>query len=225
MAKRIIYCPNLNTPGTIEKEMEFQWFPGFSISQKQKSISSLHKAAEETSITPVLEISTKSRDPLGIKLSAFNLVLNHENKRYTVEAIFQSGKFFSEGGPYFDLLNESPKNTKKDQRLKTSGDLQGFSFFGEVFSLTPKTFFYDWLYLKALNQNENLSQKLLQYSGFTDIEFNPKKSLNCQASSAALYVSLVKNGLFSEAIRSKVDLLRILKPYYIEKQPNTYLTF
>ena len=60
--------------------------------------------------------------------------------------------------------------------------------------LEPKTAFYDWLYLQALCQNRTLADQLLQYSGFTDIEFNPKKSFSTQARSCALFVALCRSG-------------------------------
>ena len=37
-------------------------------------------------------------------------------------------------------------------------------------------------------------EELIDYDAFTDIEFNPQKSINCQAKSAALFVGLVKQG-------------------------------
>ena len=37
---------------------------------------------------------------------------------------------------------------------------------------------------------DKLSDELLSYRAFTDIEFNPDKSFNCQARSCALLVSL-----------------------------------
>ena len=46
-------------------------------------------------------------------------------------------------------------------------------------------------------EHPELSEKLLNYDAFTDIEFSPDKSLNCQADAAALYVSLAKKGLAS----------------------------
>ena len=79
---------------------------------------------------------------------------------------------------------------EKDIRLKDSGDLIGFSFFDNTWSLNED--FYTWLYLLALSQNDDISKKLILYDAFTDIEFNHVKSFNCQAYSAALYVSLVK---------------------------------
>ena len=45
--------------------------------------------------------------------------------------------------------------------------------------------------MNALLENEHIRNQLLEYEGFTDIAFNPKKSFNCQAYSAALFISLI----------------------------------
>jgi hypothetical protein len=76
MANRPVYIPKLNyeLPGVITKDVEFKWFPGMSKSQKQKSITSLHEAAIDLDISPILEISSKSEIELGVELSAFNLI-------------------------------------------------------------------------------------------------------------------------------------------------------
>ena len=47
----------------------------------------------------------------------------------------------------------------------------------------------------------------MDYQAFTDIEFNPKKSINCQAYSVALYVSLRQRGLLEETIKNKDSFL------------------
>jgi len=62
MASRPIYIPSVNTESLIDaKEIEFKWFPGLSISQKQKSINSLHIAAkDQLDLKNILEISSKS---------------------------------------------------------------------------------------------------------------------------------------------------------------------
>ena len=65
-----------------------------------------------------------------------------------------------------------------------------FTFEDKAFPLEPKTAFYDYIYMNALLENENLAQMILQYDAFTDIEFNPDKSLNCQAKAAAAFVAL-----------------------------------
>ena len=87
----------------------------------------------------------------------------------------------------------------------------GFEFFGEEFPSLPRTAFYDWLYINALQQNEHLAKKLLSFSGFTDIEFNPEKSINCQAHSAALYVSLVNSGVDLDSLSSANNFLTLIK--------------
>ena len=69
--------------------------------------------------------------------------------------------------------------------------------------------------------NNTIYKKILNYTAFTDIEFNPKKSINCQARSCALYVSLVKNKLLDIALESEEVFLEIISKdsfYKIEKK-------
>jgi hypothetical protein len=47
-----------------------------------------------------------------------------------------------------------------------------------------------------------ISANVPQYAGFTDVEFNPSRSVNCQARSFALMISLIKNGLLDSAMES-----------------------
>jgi hypothetical protein len=205
MATRPVFVPGSLSEQLVQDLMiEFKWYPGMSVQQKQKSIDSLHAAARLKSIFPILEISTKSRVDLGRQLSAFNLTLAmSDGHRLTVEAAFQGGKVFERGGPYHDLYSLPGREIKRDNRLRSSGGLVGFEFEGERWGLEPKTAFYDWLYLNALIQNSQLSNQLLNYKGFTDIEFNPEKSINCQARAAALFVALSRRGLIQSALASQ----------------------
>ena len=94
-----------------------------------------------------------------------------------------------------DLYAKSSRDAKKDPRLKESGVLKSFWFEGKEYPILPRTAFYDWLYINALLENKDLAEKLLKYDAFTDVEFNPEKSINCQACSAAVFVSLSKLGI------------------------------
>jgi len=204
MAKRPIFIPISGFPYVEELFLEFEWVPGFAKSQAQKSISSLHSAAARQGISPVLEISSKSSNPLGLSLSAFNLTLNVEtDKAISVECAFQGSKIFERGGPYNDLYFAQSKDAKTDYRIRTSGSIIRFSFCGEEFPIEPIRAFYDWLYITALWQNNSLSSRLMAYKGFSDIAFNPKKSWNCQAHSAALFVSLSQMGILEPAMQDK----------------------
>ena len=214
MAKRPIYIPSVGTESLLEtKEVDFKWFPGLCISQKQKSINSLHiSAKEQLGLKNILEISSKSELPLGVELSAFNLQLaSQDNIKASVEVFFQGSKVFSEGGPFTDLYLKTSREAKKDSRLKDSGNLVEFNFEGKSWSLKPNTLFYSWLYINALDQNKSLANGLLQYDAFTDIEFNPKKSINCQAASAAIYKTLVKRELINKAMKSSKQFINIFK--------------
>ena len=200
MAKRPIFVPGEKKNESVVFMTEFEWNPGFAVSQKQKNIIALHQAFNKRfPEKKVLEISSKSLEPLGVKLSAFNLkkYVPESGKSVPLECVFQGGKVFAEAGPFTDLYTASPRDAKRDPRLKSSGRLFNFRFDGKDFPLKPTTAFYNWLYINALLENPELSEELLKYDAFTDIEFSPDKSLNCQADAAALYVSLAKKGLVS----------------------------
>ncbi|MDR2033087.1 MAG: hypothetical protein LBP89_00385 [Helicobacteraceae bacterium] len=193
-----------------KEEVKFDFFGGFAISQKHKTITSMHKNIHKLDRNlRVLEVSTKSLDPLGIQLSAFNLKYDDGDRNYCVENIYQSSKVFKNSEQYKDLLYCSPADAKRDERLKTSGDIIGFNWNNEFWETEPKTIFYDWVYLKALEQNRGLHADISRYNAFTDIEFNPKKSINCQARSVAIFVSLYQQDRLEQALRSAAAFKKI----------------
>lgn len=204
MANRPIFIPQSSTLSLVEEvSVEFKWHAGMAASQKQKSVDELHQSARETlGLASILEVSTKSRESLGRALSAFNLEKQvHGGVNISVEATYQASKVFELGGPFIDLLEKDSYAAKTDERLKKSGLLLRFSNKGEIWPLLPPTAFYDWLYITTLVSNTALSNAVKDWGAFTDIEFNPKKSLNCQARSVALYCSLTKRGLLDAALK------------------------
>lgn len=226
MAQRLVFFPTSNEDSLFYKEelTSFTFYSGFSVSQKQKSIDSLHKSiiAMHHEAKP-LEVSSKSEVALGVRLSAFNLSFRDEetNAIYKLENVFQSSKVYEFGGPYLDLLNVSPAEAKKDTRHHTSGALKCFRLRDWECQLEPKTMFYDWIYCKSLSQNLDLAEALVAggYDAFTDIEFNHNKSLNCQARSVAIFVSLKKRGLLSEFLDDKAKWETIYKSRVQEPKP------
>jgi len=212
MAKRPIFIPKSSgNLMVVAMPIEFTWHPGMSKSQKQKSIRSLHEAAKKTrGVENILEISSKSEIELGVSLSAFNLLLKTPNStKASIEVLFQGSKVFSRGGPYTDIYRKTSREAKKDERLKESGHLLAFQYRGFEWPLNPQTVFYDWLYLSALQENIDLASELLKYDGFSDIEFNPNKSINCQAAAAALYKALVEKELLKLAMSSPKEFIKI----------------
>ncbi|UOG91180.1 MAG: hypothetical protein L3K52_13335 [Candidatus Thiothrix sulfatifontis] len=214
MAKRPIYISTIEGDILVTTQyVEFQWFPGMAVSQKQKSIDSLHTSAMQLpDITKMLEISSKSREPIGVALSAFNLMISTVkfNRTFSVESAYQSSKVFEHGGPFLDILEKTSIEAKKDPRIQESGRLVGFRFFGVNWELEPLTAFYDWLYINALKKQPTYADQIRDYSAFTDIEFNPERSINCQAYSVALFVSLQRRNLLDYATSSKSAFLEVV---------------
>lgn len=198
MATRPVFVTRNKAPFADVCSPEFTWNPGFAVCQKQKNIAALHAAfCRRFPEKKVLEISTKSLQEEGVRLSAFNLpvFVPSLDRCIPVECAYQGSKVFAQGGPYTDLYSSAPKEAKCDERITSSGALIGFCFEGREMPVIPKSIFYNWLYINALIQNPQLSQPLLMYDGFTDIEFNPQSSISCQAQAAAMFVSLHRLGL------------------------------
>lgn len=215
VAKRPVFEAICASPFVEERVVEFQFFPGFSVQQKQRSVVSLHESfANSSPSLRLLEVSSKSDAEVGVRLSAFNLMIKHDGYgEYSVESAFQASKVFEWGGPFSDLLAVSSRDAKRDPRLRNSGPLIGFSFFARDFPLVPNTYFYDWLYASALWRDEALLQEAVQFDAFTDIEFNPARSINCQARSVAKVVGLWRQGLLAEALATPKDFLSIGYPH------------
>lgn len=212
MAIRPVFMVSIDKLFFKKEDIQFKYFNGFSVKQKQKSIDSLHNEyLKKFNEHKILEISSKSDNELGVKLSAFNLkIRTNKGKEISVESAFQASKVFERGGPYTDLLYADSRISKKDLRIRNSGSIVGFRFDGRNFEIEPKTFFYNWLYINMLNLNKELGDRLIEFDAFTDIEFNPKKSLNCQAEAAAIYVSLRKQNLLDEALKDKDSFKKVV---------------
>lgn len=214
MATRPIFTPS--TSGKLlvwTSNVDFEWFPGMAKVQAQRSIVSLHEnAIRQIGVDKVLEISSKSLDELGVALSAFNLMIRTpKGREYSLECAYQSAKVFEHGGPFLDLREMRSIDAKRDPRLLQHGRLIKFSFYGANWDLLPRTAFYDWLYINALHKHPDLAEKVLSYRAFSDIAFNPERSINCQAYAAALYVSLHERGLLtSDVLKDKDTYLSVI---------------
>ena len=212
MAERPVFIPDPDAPGFVsERSLNIRWAGGFAAVQKKKNVRALHEAAEAVGIGPVLEASTKSDQKLGQHLSAFHLKVRTTAGDLPLECVYQGSKVFERGGPFTDLLLTDPRSAKRDPRLCQSGHLVAFVFDGHQFPLDPKTAFYDWLYISAIFPHRDWLDRLSRYAAFSDIEFNPQRSLNCQARSLALFVSLKTTRLLDDAVRSPETFVHIMR--------------
>lgn len=196
--QRPVFMPRVNSDNLVKTDMvRFERHVGFASRQKKKSINDLHQVIRKKyGFNHVLELSSKSGNKLSFLLSPLSLKLTENNgEQHSVENIFQASKVFEHGGPYPDLLTAPPRQAKKDERLQNSGKLIGYNDFGMEWQIEPLTMFYDWLYVNALKQNTQLHEEVMSYQAFTDIEFNPKKSIHSSAYALALFVALNKREL------------------------------
>ncbi|WP_441228231.1 DarT1-associated NADAR antitoxin family protein [Tardiphaga sp. 20_F10_N6_6] len=204
MAERPVFVPTTSGRLLVEEiAISFKWHSGLAASQKKKNVAELHLAAAEThNLSPLLEISSKSEFKIGRSLSAFHLKTKIDERETTVECAFQGSKVFEHGGPFEELYWVDSREAKRDERLKTSGRLVGFRLHGTDFPLSPPTVFYDWLYFGALYPHRAWISEREEWMGFTDIEFNPQRSINCQARSFAAFICLLRRDELDEAVSS-----------------------
>lgn len=217
MAKRCFFriAESNDDYSFLEQVVEFKFHNGFSSEQKKRSIESMHSAIQENSpLSKILEVSSKSDSLLGVSLSAFNLQLNYGSIKTSVEAAFQGSKVFENAGPFRDLLRMPPWQAKGDPRLKSQGLATGYLDPFDVFHpLGLNSSFYDMLYLSALSENPELLMQMSEFDTFTDIEFNktkiglqPGKSFNTQARACAIAATLYRReGL--PGVQGRIDRL------------------
>ena len=200
MAIRPVFIPVRAGTQLFEvRNFEFMWHPGFAESQKRKNIGGLHNAAAKAGLPKILEISTKSEDELGRRLSAFSLKYHLGKKEIPMESLYQGSKVFTHGGPYVDIYDKSPIEAKRDPRIRSSGTIIKFQIGNTVYSSSPTNAFYDWVYIRCLYKHEEfLRRTLLDVDGFSDIEFNPERSINSQARALAVLLSLSAKGRLQE---------------------------
>jgi type I restriction enzyme M protein len=197
---------------------EFHWTSGRSMAAKRKQIQSLHAALEQRfPRAPILEISTKSPNPPGVALSAFNLRLPREHGGTLLESAYQAAKVFQRQGS--DGLNRlkhleavAPQEAKHAALEFRREDLLHFEYEGETWPAHVESLFYDYLFWLSLSASPALLGKITAYEIFTDIEFNKikpgfqaGKSFNTQARSAAIAKRIVTERPFSSRTKSAFD--------------------
>lgn len=227
MAERPVFIPVFEGKHLVKEVfIEFSWHSGMSASQKKKNVVALHDSAHKLGLNLLLEISTKSEEKIGQRLSAFSLKVDIGEKIVPLESAYQGSKIFERGGPYQDIYDLTPSEAKHDERTKNSGEVVGFRFGNDDYPINPKTVFYDWLYMKAIYPHKDFLKRIHKYSGFTDIEFNPSKSINCQARTCAMFVAMDKRDILDECMKSFSDFKAFLSsnPFEISHKPKAAQT-
>ncbi len=213
MANRPVFLPVFEGRRLVqERVFDFPWASGFAEVQKKKNIVALHSAANKHGIENILEISSKSAEKLGKRLSAFSLKVPVGAEKHPLESVYQGSKVFEKGGPFPEIFDMTPREAKRFIRDKDRGMLIRFELDGKRFPLSPKNAFYDWLYIRALVEHADWISRNVRYDAFTDIEFNPAKQVNCQARAFAEYLSLLSRSKLNDAAENFDTFADMLSP-------------
>lgn len=213
MARRPVFIPTYKGAFLVqERFFEFAWSSGFAESQKKKNVAALHSAAKRSGIERILEISTKSDEKVGRRLSAFSLKVEIEGIEYPLESVYQGSKVFDTCGPFPKIFDYEPREAKRYVRALDCGHLIGFELQGCGYPLAPKNAYYDWLYIRALAKHVEWINENVSYDAYTDIEFNPEKQINCQARAFAEFKSLAARSELAAAVRDFDHFALLLPP-------------
>lgn len=209
MVARILYVPTRGEAGKLVEEItvEFPWQGWQTPEQKRANVETLHAGAKALGVTPVLEISTKSPQSLGQRLSPFNLrcgvTVNGRMLETSFESLWNGSKVFEKGGPFPELFELAPWESLKDPRnsRRVNGKILGVHLEEKKY---PHLAGYDFLYISAAHPvlTEKDWQTLFNFGGFTEVTLNPDHADTCQAGSVALMVELKRRGLLERVLES-----------------------
>ena len=159
-----------------------------------------HALMQQAPPGPVLEISTRSSDAHGRRMSAMNLrVSGAAGGEVPLESAYQAAKDFGAGPDTrietLDGFAAKRRSKERAGRMADAGcELAGFTRGGVHWPAATGTAFYDRLWLEgALNAyGERLGGILRPYVGFSDCFFRPGPARACQAAAAATAAVLLE---------------------------------
>ena len=126
-----------------------------------------------------------------------------------IECLYHSSKVFTDGTNFEFLKTYLPRDAKRYVRENSDKVLKCYKYKGREISLDTGTLFYDYIYICALLQHPEVSSSLIDYDLFTDIEFNEKKGLNCQARACAIYSYMLRTGTVDKYMESMESYMKI----------------
>ena len=142
----------------------------------------------------ILEISSRSDEPLGRALSAMNLRAadNDGNRRLPVESVYQAAKCYGNGSPDEQPAANGFDAKRRDKERRSAGSLRGFQHDGTFWPAASGSAFYDREWIKAATA-AGATRELARYDAYTDQFHRPGAAVACQARSAAMLVGLDRN--------------------------------
>ena len=145
----------------------------------------------------VLEISSRSDEPLGRSLSAMRLRAadTDDVRGLPVESIYQAAKCYGDQGPDEQPLPNGFDAKRRDRERRGAGALAGFEHDGRFWPATSGSAFYDRLWIKAAGAAAGEDPASLHgYAAFSDQFHRPGQAVACQARAAAMLVGLDRAG-------------------------------
>ena len=147
-----------------------------------------HAASGPPANLRVLEISSRSDQPLGRRLSA--MFLKDPETGKPVESVYQAAKCYgAEGGPAGHVLDNGFDAKRFDRERSRGARLRGFQH-GEMFwPASTGTQFYDRLWMQSARAAD---VGRVDYDAFTDVFHRRGQTFACQARSMAMMQGMIR---------------------------------
>lgn len=190
----------------MEKTVYFPEIRGEQVHSMKKTLDTmLHAIRAKESGGEILEVSPYG-NAVGKACTPWHLKMKADNgEEYPVAALYEAAKIFEDGGPYEDLRSKRPDEIFGDQRLRDAGSLMGFHFENEAFTTSPRHKFFDYLYIRALRDREDLHEALLKAEILTDVTYQMSRMYLSPARSVSYFISLYREGLLDKVLSSSEE--------------------
>ena len=136
----------------------------------------------------VLEISSRSQQPLGRRLSA--MFLKDADSGKPVESVYQASKCYgNEGGPAERVLDNGFDAKQLDRDRCKTGRLRGFEQKDMFWPANTGTQFYDRLWMRGAREAD---VGATDFDAYTDMFHRRGKALACQARTMAMMQGMIR---------------------------------
>lgn len=170
----------------------------FTPLERPPFVAEHHDPAGAPANLRVLEISSRSGEPLGRSLSAMRLRAadTGDSRGLPVESVYQAAKCYGRSGPDEQPLPNGFDAKRRDRERRGAGPLTGFEHAGTFWPAASGSAFYDRLWIKAAGASAaaHPTRSLHGYDAFSDQFHRPGQSVACQARAAAMLVGLDRTG-------------------------------
>lgn len=155
----------------------------------------------------MLEISSISREPLGVAVSAANL---RDPRGNLTEAVYLGSRVYEQGQLEHLYHASSTVEAMRITKASEHNMFSSYNWYGKAVPTNPLTLMKYWIWCDAVYNQKDLMNQIVEYDAFTNYFCNTSKDyFGTYPEAAALFVTLYRNGILDTAMDSVESLARL----------------